>query len=64
MHACEGRPPVIVWREEDDAVSRRAACQAGTRRNVRPRLHPLWRLRRGGRSWGCMSATYSGSVGW
>lgn len=46
MHA-GGRPLVIAWQDEDDAGSVKAAYQAEGRRDVRVRLHALWRLREG-----------------
>jgi transposase len=48
MHA-GGRPLVIAWRDGDDPGALQAAYQAESRRDIRPRLHALWRLRCGDR---------------
>jgi transposase len=48
MHA-GGRPLVIAWQDGDDVTALRAAYQAEERRDVRVRLHTLWRLREGDR---------------
>jgi transposase len=42
-----GRPLVIEWRPEDDAVTLKAAYRQERRADVRPRLHALWLLRGG-----------------
>jgi transposase len=48
MHA-GGRPLVIAWHDDDEAAALRTAYQAEGRRDVRVRLHALWRLREGDR---------------
>src|SRR3954469_25048436 len=48
MHA-GGRPLVIAWQDGDEAGALKAAYQAEGRRDVRVRLHALWRLREGDR---------------
>jgi transposase len=54
--AREGRPFVVVWREEDTEEALRAAYRTEQRAEVRQRLQALWLLRSGERRLGEVAA--------